>query len=69
MLSGSFKALNNEVKIRVKLPSCNLAASGETAPDVHGKSRSPGRSLRSSGMNMIATTVSEREKTAAKKPY
>jgi hypothetical protein len=62
MLSGSFRALNNDVKIFAKLPSCNRAASGETPPDVHGKSRSPGRSRSSSGTNMIRTAVSDREK-------
>jgi len=55
-------SVSDDVKIFAKLPSCNRAASGETPPDVHGKSRSPGRSRSSSGTNMIRTAVSDREK-------
>jgi hypothetical protein len=69
MVSGSFKALNNDLKILVKLPSCSLAASGEIVPDVQGSSLSPGRSRRSRGIDMITTTVSESEKMAVKNPY
>ena len=68
MVSGSFRTANSDLKIFAKLPSCRFAASGETAPEVHGNSLPPGRSLSSKGTNMIMTTVSDSEKMAVRKP-